>query len=81
MSDEEAKRRLHRRIRLTTIMLPFLIAFLVIGGTFLGFFISAITGYGGLVFPFTFSLGGLVLSIWLSIRIADYVTGETKGRK
>ncbi len=81
MSDDERERR-RRRIKQSLILLPMLIAFLVIGGAFLGFFISAITGYGGLVLPMIFSTGGFVLSLWLSIIIAEAVTGErAKGRK
>jgi len=66
---------LQRRILLITAGLPFLIATLVVGGTFIGFYISDLTGEPqSILYPFIFSTVGLTASIVVSYYIAKRVS-------
>lgn len=78
MKEEDAK-RLKRKITATLILLPVLIASMVLGGVFFGFYLSDIfDARSRLVFPFVFATLGFALSIVASYFIAKWVAYSAK---
>ena len=71
----EDQKRIRRRITITLIGLPFLIAFFVVGGAFFGFYLSDVLKTSNrVVFPLVFATAGLALSIIASYFIAKKVS-------
>jgi hypothetical protein len=69
---EEAK-RLRRRVLLTLLTLPLLIAGLVLVGVFAGFYVASICKSTSILFPLLFSGVGFAASLILSYFIAKRV--------
>jgi len=69
---EEAK-RLRRRVLLTLLALPLLIAGLVLLGVFAGFYIASLYKSTSILFPLLFSGLGFAASLILSYLIAKRV--------
>ena len=69
---EEAK-RLRRRVLLTLLTLPLLIAGLVLAGVFAGFYVASIFKSTSILFPLLFSGIGFAASIILSYFIAKHI--------
>ena len=71
---EEAK-KIKRRILITLIILPIIIAFFVVSGVFLGFYVAEASGSrGAIAYPLIFSTLGLAASIGISYIIAKKVS-------
>ena len=69
--DEEQKARLKRRVTIALLILPVVIAFFVVGGVFLGFYVGDIMGLkGSAVTPLAFSAIGLLISLIISYAAA-----------
>ena len=69
---EEAK-RLRRRVLLTLLALPILIAGLVLLGVFAGFYVASLYKSTSILFPLLFSGLGFVASLIISYLIAKRV--------
>ena len=77
----EAK-RFKRKVLLTLLILPILIAGLVLAGVFAGFYVATIYKSTSILFPLLFSGVGFAASLILSYFIAERVaTTPTKEEK
>jgi len=77
----EAK-RFKRKVLLTLLILPILVAGLVLAGVFAGFYIATIYKSTSILFPLLFSGVGFAVSLILSYFIAKRVaTTPTKEEK
>jgi len=77
----EAK-RFKRKVLLTLLILPILIAGLVLAGVFAGFYVATIYKSTSILFPLLFSGVGFAVSLILSYFIAERVaTTPTKEEK
>jgi len=81
----EDVKRVRRRVTMVLVGLPFLITFFVVGGVFLGFYLSDISNTPSrVVLPLLFATTGLAVSIIASYFIAkkvSYPGAEVKKRK
>jgi len=68
----EAK-KLRRKVILTLLALPILIAALVLAGVFAGFYVASIYKSTSILFPLLFSAVGFAASLILSYFIAKHV--------
>lgn len=69
---EDAK-RFRRRVILTLLTLPILIAGLVLAGVFIGFYVASIYKSTSILFPLLFSGVGFAASLILSYLIAKRI--------
>jgi len=74
---EEAK-RVKRKVLLTLLTLPILIASLVLAGVFAGFYLATIYKSTSILFPLLFSSVGFAVSLILSYYIAEHVVTTPK---
>jgi hypothetical protein len=77
---EEAK-RLRRRVLLTLLILPILIAGLVLAGVFAGFYVANIYKSTSILFPLLFSSIGFAASLILSYFIAKRVAATPAAKE
>ena len=64
---------------ISLVLLPFIISVLVVGGVFLGFYVSEVTEDSNrLVYPLIFSTLGLAVSIVAIYHIARRISGEAQ---
>lgn len=71
LMNEEQKARLKRRVTITLLVLPVIIASFVLGGVFLGFYVGDLAGMkGSAVAPLAFSTIGLLISLIISYAAA-----------
>lgn len=60
----------HRQTRLILLVLPLIMAGLIIGGVFLGFYVSDLIGtHGSIVMPLIFATIGLFASIGVALIV------------
>ena len=69
----EKGKRLRRKVLLTLLTLPILIASLVLAGVFAGFYVASIYKSTSILFPLLFSGVGFAASLILSYFIAKHV--------
>jgi uncharacterized protein YacL len=73
MVEDDAATR--RRIRVTLLVLPAVMVLLIIGGVFLGFYLSSLLGSSdSMVMPLIFATLGFVISVVLSLYVAKVVS-------
>ena len=77
---DEAK-RLRRRVLLTLLTLPILIAGLVLVGVFAGFYVASLYKSTSILFPLLFSGVGFAASLIISYFIAKHVATTTPAKE
>lgn len=69
----DESKRLRRKVILTLIALPIIIAGLVLTGVFIGFYVASIYRSTSIIFPLLFSGAGFAASLIISYLIAKHV--------
>ena len=71
MTDPATKARMKRRVVVALAILPIFIAGLVLGGVFLGLYVTDVLGFGNAaLMPIVFSLLGFLVSLIISYVVA-----------
>ncbi len=71
MTDPASKARIKRRVIVALAILPIFIAGLVLGGVFLGLYVTDVLGFGNAaLMPIVFSLLGFLVSLVISYVVA-----------
>ena len=71
MTDPAIKARIKRRVIVALAILPIFIAGLVLGGVFLGLYVTNVLGFGNsALMPIAFSLLGFFVSLIISYVVA-----------
>jgi len=71
LTDPASKARIKRRVIVALAILPIFIAGLVLGGVFLGLYVTDVLGFGNAaLMPIVFSLLGFLVSLVISYVVA-----------
>ena len=73
-SDDDATVAVRRQTRIMLLVLPIIMAALIVGGVFLGFYVSDIMGsHGSLILPIVFATVGLFAALVVSLVVIKKV--------
>lgn len=73
-SNDDATVAVRRQTRIMLLVLPIIMAALIVGGIFLGFYVSDIMGsHGSLILPIVFATVGLFAALVVSLVVIKKV--------
>jgi len=73
-NDDDATVAVRRQTRIMLLVLPIIMAALIVGGVFLGFYVSDIMGsHGSLILPIVFATVGLFAALVVSLVVIKKV--------
>ena len=73
-SDDDATVSVRRQTRIMLLVLPIIMAALIVGGVFLGFYVSDLMGsHGSLILPIVFATVGLFAALVVSLVVIKKV--------
>jgi len=73
-SDDDATVAVRRQTRIMLLVLPIIMAALIVGGVFLGFYVSDLMGsHGSLILPIVFATVGLFAALVVSLVVIKKV--------